>query len=269
MGIFGKLFGNDKQQEEKNTISHQEEWDSYMTHVDNVLGSIMVDLGIKSIAPVQDKPNVAWISVNMNNPREDGLSSNEESNGLYQIEDALVDTLALKYNCIYVGRLTSDGHRDFYFYFGKNDGCDKTISEVMKAFPGYEYDFGIKEDKDWSGYLDFLYPLPIQYQEMMNRRVLINLEKNGDNHEIPREVDHFLYFNTEEGRTGFIEFAEGKGFSVKQTNTKESENYKFMLHLIRIHKVDFNSINEYTIELWEAAPGYSGYYDGWGCPIAK
>ena len=46
----------------------------------------------------------------------------------------------------------------------------------------------------WSHYFGFLYPDEFSYQTMQNRKVLMQLEKNGDKMEVPCEIDHFFYF---------------------------------------------------------------------------
>lgn len=76
MGILSNLFGGKSEKLIK--IKHQEDWDFYLTNVDDKLSSIAVDLGLKSVAPIVDKQHIVWISLKMNNPREDGLSSKEE-----------------------------------------------------------------------------------------------------------------------------------------------------------------------------------------------
>ncbi len=54
----------------------------------------------------------------------------------------MVEKIVSKHNATYVGRLTSAGDRDLYFYFGDTTLYDKTISEVMVAYPKYQFDFG-------------------------------------------------------------------------------------------------------------------------------
>jgi Family of unknown function (DUF695) len=158
MGLFDKLFGKTTPAQPTITATinneHSEEWEFYFSNVNDKLASLYVDLGLHKIAPMMDKPNVVWVSIKMNNPREDGLSSNKESNELYKIEDALVDKLKDKFKSIYVGRVTTTGNRDLYFYFGDTTLYDKVISDVMITFPKYHFDFGSKEDKTWSGYLE-------------------------------------------------------------------------------------------------------------------
>jgi hypothetical protein len=122
MGLFDKIFGK-RETESKPEIpgdnsTHEEDWDFYFSNVDDVIASFYVDLGLAKVAPLNDKPNLVWISVNMNNPREDGLSSSEEFDTLTAIEDRLEEFILSKHNSTYAGRLTTDGRRDLYFYMG-------------------------------------------------------------------------------------------------------------------------------------------------------
>src|SRR5690606_35320437 len=200
------------------------------------------------VAPMTDKPNVVWVSVKMNNPREDGLSSQEESGLLGDIEDALVDKIISKHNSIYVGRLTSAGDRDLYFYFGNTTLYDKTISEVMVAFPKYQFDFGSKEDKEWGGYFDFLYPTPQQYQNIQNRRVIEQLEKGGDKLTKEREAFHWIYFKSDSGREKFLEKIKTDNFSIVHKGSDKSlGEVAYRLQIKRVDKVDQNSVDEYVI----------------------
>lgn len=251
-------------------IKDEEDWDFYFSNIDDNLASIFVDLGLNTVAPMKDKPNVVWISFKMISPMEDGLSSREEYDILCDIEDTLVTQITSKYNSIYIGRLTSKGYRDLYFYFGDTVLYDKTISEVMVAFPKYEYDFGSKEDKKWTGYFDFLYPSPLQMQTIQNRRVIYQLEKNGDDLTKAREVDHWIYFKTEKDIETYLEKISTDGFNlVEKGYNKEIDETPFWLHISRIDHVDQNSVDNYVIYLWELANELNADYDGWETSIEK
>lgn len=274
MGLFDKLFGKTNPQQPTTTSAtkagHQEEWEFYFSNVNDKLGSLFVDLGLYKVAPMADKPNVVWVSIKMNNPREDGLSSQEESGLLGDIEDALVDKIVSKHNVIYVGRLTSAGDRDLYFYLGDTTLYDKTISEVMVAYPKYQFDFGSKEDKEWGGYFDFLYPTPQQYQNIQNRRVIEHLEKGGDNLTKEREVFHWIYFKSESDRENFLEKIKNDNFSIVDKGSDKSwGEFAYRLQLKRVDKVDQNSVDEYVIYLWKLANEIGGDYDGWETSIEK
>ncbi|MCL2157313.1 MAG: DUF695 domain-containing protein [Methanobrevibacter sp.] len=251
----------------ENKLNHDEDWDFYMSYVDGIIGSFLIDLGLINIVPIEDKPNVVWISINIQNPLENGLLSNEESETFYAIEDNIVDDIANQHNAIFVGRLTSDGKRQLYFYFDDTLGYDKTINHAMLKYPTYEFDFGSKEDVEWDVYLNFLYPLPNQYQMIMNDRVIRQLEQSGDNLSKERMVDHAIYFKTENDMENFISEIEKENFTVIASHQTEEKDY--FLNVGRVDKVDYESVNDYVLYLWELAGKYNGDYTGWGCEVEK
>lgn len=274
MGLFDKLFGK-KEQETKpennqENSTHEEEWDFYFSNVNDILGSFYVDLGLAKVAPFNGKPNLVWVSVNMNNPREDGLSSNEEFEALLVLEDRLQESISGRHNSIYAGRLTTDGRRDFYFYMGDTTLYDKTISESMVAYPSYTFDFGIKEDRLWTSYFEFMYPNPRQFQSIQNRRVIDNLEKNGDTLTKARPVDHWIYFKTEEDRNTFLSKIENLNFKIISKDEKTSVgDFPYKLHISRVDNIDHDSVDDYVLDLWEFANECNGDYDGWETTVEK
>lgn len=274
MGLFNKLFG--KKNAEKSTtifqqkVEYQEEWEFYFSNVNEKLGSLVVDLGLYRVAPMKDKPNILWISIKMNNPSEDELSSQGESEILGYIEEALIDNITSKHNSIYVGRLTSAGDRVFYFYVENLKDFDQVISEVMAVYPEYQYDFDSKEDKEWQGYFDFLYPLPQQFQSIQNRRVIEQLEKNGDNLTKEREVFHWIYFKSNIDRERFLEKIKNDKFLIvnKEYDISLGE-FPYQLQIKRVDKVDQSSVDGYVIYLKDLAEEIGGDYDGWETSIEK
>lgn len=274
MGLFDKLFGkkdqNDTSEQTTSNPPHKEEWDFYFSNVDNIIGSFYIDLGLIHIAPVSDKLNLVWISVQMNSPREDGLSSSEEFETLKAIEDRLQEFILAKHNAIYAGRLTTDGRRDFYFYMGDTTLYDKTISESLVAFPAYSFDFGIKEDKQWEQYINFMYPNPRQFQSIQNRRVIDNLEEHGDPLTKARPVDHWIFFKTEADKEKFLSKISNDGFTIVINDyDKELGETPFRLHISRVDKVDHKSVDDYVLKLWELAEECNGEYDGWETSVEK
>jgi uncharacterized protein (TIGR01619 family) len=248
-------------------INYTEDWDFYMSNVDGVIGSIFVDLGLINIVPIADKSNLVWVSISMKNPRENGLPHNEENEMLNAMEDNIVNNITKKHNAIFVGRLTSDGKRHLYFYFDGLGGYEKTIMQSMSKYSTYQFDHGSKEDKEWDGYLNFLYPLPNQHQMIMSSRVIRNLEQQGDNLSKERMVDHFIYFDIEKDIQKYISKIEKQNFKVIENYQNDEKIY--VLHIGRIDKVDYQSANDYVLYLWELANEHNGYYDGWGTTVEK
>lgn len=260
MGILNKFFGKKKNEQEY--ISN---WSFYFSDVNDKFSSIGTDLNLHNIAPILNQFNVGYLSIKMKLPRENGLSSNEESETLWNIEDKIIknlDSSNIKFT--FTGRLTSNGIRDIYFYIDNTALFENIVHNSMGSFPTYEHIIEHKEDRNWSGYFDFLYPLPRQMQQIQNRNVLEQLEKGGDNLTKSREVFHWIYFYTEHDLNNYETYCLSKGFKVLvKTETDGTEEYSFVLEISRVDKVAYNEIDEYTLELWEKANDLNAQYDGW------
>ena len=264
--LLSKKEQANKQVEEET----EENWDFYLTKVNDKLASIALDLGIKNIAPIKDKPILTWVFIKMNKPREDGLSSNEEMEVLGNIEDDLTSTYKYKFNSVYAGRITSDNEREFYFYQSDSTDIYETTKKVMSKYNNYKYESGFQKDEKWSQYLELLYPLPEQLQNIQNRHVIESLEKSGDKLTKEREVFHWIYFKAKDDRAKYIKIVTEKGFQIEnQDNQKTTGDFPFKLNIKRIDMVDYSSINEYTIYLWKLANELNGEYDGWETSVEK
>lgn len=262
------MFSKIEQQNSADKYSKQHslkgEWDFYLSNIDDVMGSFFVDLGLIHVAPISGKPYLVWISVTMNNPREDGLSSSNEFESLKQIEDRLNNLIIVNHNAVYAGRLTTDRRRDFYFYVGNTRQHEKTISDAMMAFPTYKFDYGLKEDQKWEEYLNFMYPHPSQYQSILNRRVVESLEKRGDLLTKARPVDHWIFFKTDDDKKRFLSVIRDDGFTIVDEDYDiELGQAPYRLRISRIDKVDHDSVDDYAIHLWRVAEECNGDYDGW------
>lgn len=258
MGLLNNLFGQKK---------YPEDWNFYLTEIDGKRASISLNLALKELIPIKEKPNLTWISVKLNSPSDNGLTTNEESEILFDIEDKFLGKIN-RNNALYIGRLTSDGTRDFYFY-SKNSDLFKSESEkISREYPTYEILIHSKEDKDWNSYLD-IYPSELDFQSISNRSVLENLEKNGDNLSKAREVFHWIYFNNEIDRKNYSDEVIKENFEVAEETYGKNIELPFGLRIKRLDHVDYNDIDEYTSYLWQLAKNYNADYDGWETSVEK
>ncbi len=247
-----------------------DEWGFYFCRVDNRPASMFVDLGIRQDVPVADLSELAWLRLYMRQPREDGLSGKEEYDRLIEIEEALTQALANAETTIaYVGRNTSNGCRDYYFYTGIGTQAESCLSLAMVPFPEYEFEVGSRPDPEWTVYCEFLYPSRRAYRTILNDRVLAALEKHGDRHDIEREVTHWIYFQSPEDRDRYLKAAIQRGYKVVKQNDDGKGERRFGLTLSRFHAVDFRTINDVVLELFDLAQKYAGDYDGWETSVER
>lgn len=244
-----------------------DDWDFYSCRVDDEPASIFVDLGIRRDVPLSGRPYMAFIRLFMRASRPDGLSSQEEFEELIRIEDQVTAALTAQDAATYVGRNTSGGCRDFYFYARDPSGWSGAVSAALAEFPEYKYESGSRLDEGWATYLDFLYPSPEDMERIQNRRVCDSLRKNGDALSEPREIDHWAYFPDEESRTRFLGAIKPLGFKVRELNRSGNDDRPFGIQFFRIDLPSFGTIDGVTLPLHRAAIEAGGDYDGWETQI--
>lgn len=273
MSLFDKDLGNTnkKNEEQQQQLPiHKEDWEYYVRPINNIRVSILVDMGFAKVAPIAGKPNMIWVSIEMENPTEHWCPNKEESTILESIEANLVDSLVSKHNSVYVGWLTTKGKRTFYFYLGNTTTYDKTISESMLKFPSYKFEFQAKEDKLCNGYFNALHPTPDQIQMIKNARIIRALEKEGDDLTSERMVNHCAYFRDDADAQDYIHEIKKMNFQVLSEKIKDTTSvFKYEVNFGRIDKIDPASLNEYMLYLWKLAYKKNGYYGNWSCISVK
>lgn len=241
-----------------------EDWDFYPLLVDGEPASIYLDLGLAAEAPIVGQPYLSYLRVYMREPRPDGLSSQDEFDSLIAIEDSLQSSLGSSQEMTYVGRNTSSGNRDFYFYSAQPDALEVLIRNAMADHSDYSFKVGQRHDPSWDVYLRFLHPRPEDLQRIMNRRVLENLASHNDDHSIARIIDHRAYVPSLEAAEVLKVILVKDGFNVNEVEASEESVI-----------VDFNrsdrpsDIDEVVIPLARRIEELGGDYDGWGCQVTS
>lgn len=262
------MFKNIFNKKSEKTIDIKNDWASYFCRVEDKPGSIRLNLALNEIAPIEKYKYRIWFSIKLLKPDENGFTTREEFPTICDIEDDISNALE-KVGVILVGALKTNGTFDLYFYSKNIEGFEKIINSVMKNYSDYNYATDSKTDNEWNDYFNFLYPGEYEYQTILNQRVLMNLDKEGDNSESEREIDHWLYFKTEDDRNNYIPKIEKIGYKVISKNNLEEGQYLYQLNISKVSDAYSNTINDSVWELITLSKEDNGVYDGWGCPIAK
>ena len=244
-------------------------WDFFMCRIEGPPASIRTNLALIEVAPLEGLSQRLQFYIKMQNPRPDGLSSNEEYPILCDIEDAIGDK-AEAIGAVLAGVVKSEGFLELWFYTQNAEALAKTCEDALQTFEGYQSGYNIAKDPEWEDYFGFLYPDEFSYQTMQNRKVLMQLEKNGDKMEVPREIDHFFYFKEAAQQQAFAKEAEAKGFKVRfnddefvEDRKAEGKEYPYMVEATREDSP--LDIDDIVWDLLELASPFEGDYDGWGC----
>lgn len=247
-----------------------EDWDVYVCQIDDQPAAVFVDLGRAQAAPEPKRPWLLRVQIPLLTPRPDGLSDQEETEALYELEDELFAAVAQGLRACYVGRITSQGRREMFYYGKSAEGFEPAVQKAAARFPQYEITSRAQEDRDWDVYSDLLYPSDLDMQSIQNRRVVDRLAESGDDLSQSREIAHWLYFPSEHARNQLIEQVEGEGFAAETFQTeKPDDEFAFGLRLVRNDHAALDFLDPLVADLFLRAQNCGGEYDGWESQVVK
>ena len=240
------------------------EWDSYLAQYEGKLGSTLVDLSLKKTAPRKNLRFVLVTGVTFKECSTDGMPNPNEFDKLHLISDSVKKIVEKSGTSRLAGTFTHQCQRLDYYYISDTAKIRGLLTNMyQKRFPLYEPYINLKEDEGWKYYLDFLFPNEITQEYMSNSRVVTKLFEAGDKLDKPRQVDHWIYFDSEVDREMFIQYATKQNFKVERKDKLQHLDLPYLLQISRNDKVNISSISEITIELRKRATMHKGKYDGW------
>lgn len=243
-------------------------WESYLGDFDGGAGSVLLNMSLKEVAPMPKYPYLVITGVKFTKC-ENGLPRPDAYAGLYEIGDSIEVVVNRSSKAIAAGTFTHECKRLNYYYLADTTGVRQRLTNLyLLSFPGYEASIHIAEDKDWEGYLKFLYPNEATIQYIQNEKLIYNLKESGDSVIMPRPIEYGIYFKTAEDRDHFIVYALREHYKIESKAAATGE-YPFELTISKISPLDVDMIHPVSLELKKQAPLYNGEYDGWGCGVVK
>ena len=222
---------------------------------------IFFDHGLREQIDQLSQRFVVRCVVKLKSPTEEGLPANEEFDSLMSLEDELVGRVADS-GCVYVGRITAEGSRQFIFYSGGDAAALETLARQVGEQTTYEISASTSPDPDRRVYWDELFPTEPDWRVINDMQVIEALEEHGDDQSVEREIQHWVYFPHRELKDAFIPWATAAGYAVEETE-KENDSDEYGLVLSHLCKPDLITISSFTLELLEEAKAHGGKYDGW------
>ena len=243
-----------------------QEWNAYRSWIDDNPAVFRLNLALDEVAPIEGFSYCVRITIELKNPDENGFSTNERP-AIYAIEDQILRPLQSDKD-ILVAVLTARGEVTWYFYSQAPEALQERLSATWDTSMGYTYQVECSEDKQWNFFLKGLYPNIYEKQTIYNREILSACQENEDQVEVPRPIEHWLYFDTEQDMLSAIEKAAALGFTVYSSKKVEAEEGEEDLEdlgyrLILSKENTPIDIDGDTWDLIDIALDTHGNYDGW------
>ena len=249
-----------------------QEWNAYRSWIDDNPAVFRLNLALDEVAPIEGFPYCVRITIELKNPDENGFSTNERPQ-IYAIEDQILRPLQSDKD-ILVAVLTVRGEVTWYFYTQAPELLQERLKATWDTSMGYTYQVECSEDKQWNFFLKGLYPNIYEKQTIYNREILSAYQKYDDQVEVPRPIEHWLYFDTEQDMLSAIEKAAALGFTVYSSEKVVPEEGKEVQEdlgycLILSKENTPIDIDGDTWDLIDIALDTHGGYDGWETILVK
>ncbi|MDD2266607.1 DUF695 domain-containing protein [Sulfuricurvum sp.] len=212
-----------------------------------------VELDLIEEAPQEYRPSLLWLFV-----KADAVTESLES-----FTQDLIATLNTSLDAVFAGRVMKEGWAEFYFYAPQSKRFENISSDVMNRHGGFVYERGSSRDSKWEMYSDNLYPDAYGLLSIQNRHTIAALVEAGDDLNIPREVEHYLFFQTKSSMERAIAQLASHGFNVKEYVNDDESDYGYGVVLIKNEAITAEIVEETTTSLYESAMQEHGLYEGW------
>lgn len=243
-------------------------WDFFQCSVNGKPASIYLDLHLRESAPDATRPLllIVWLDLRFPDP-DHRMATDAEFDALGGIEDRLVENFESAYRCVYAGRITTDGRREFYFYSATGNQIESLALSALAPYPGYTVKAWSQPDAQWQQYLAVLYPSGSSLRWMKDKGVVEALAKAGDTPGIARAVSHSSYFASDAKRTAFIQSIENAGFRIGKLldNRKAGDSHPFGVEYQLVQTPTLAVMSETTALLSKLSEKNAGQYEGWEC----
>lgn len=204
-------------------------------------------------APQKERPWLLWLFV-----KADGFSEPLEA-----FTRDLSSALETSLDAQFAGRVIKDGWTELYYYAPSAKRFENISSDIMNAHGGFAYERGSSKDTKWDMYINNLYPDPYGLLSIQNRHTIVSLIEAGDDLTIPREVEHYLFFQTKTSMERAVSGLNSHGYEVKEYVNDDESDYGYGVVLIKTESIIPESIEETTTSLYKSAIQEHGIYEGW------
>lgn len=272
-------------------------WDFFFSDFGDEPAVVRLDLSAGDEAPIADLPWLLRIDVSFVPDPDTGAPTESERIVLGEIEDQFSAWIEAQQNGAFIASVLLPERRSLVAYLASNAITERSARTAMTAAEGRPLTLEFNHDPEWNTYFLQLYPNEQQQRWMADRQLVSFMESQGDQLEVPRQVDFTAFFSSETDRDNYLREALALGYQPEpegnpsiysedatvEGESEEAESldefemeelanaedtraeYPFTLTVVRETPVDLESIYAFTEELSELARKHTGLFDGWAC----
>lgn len=164
-----------------------------------------------------------------------------------------------------VGWRARAGQAELYFH-GERALDRRHLAHAARHLPGVVIRCSERDDPRWTFYLESLHPGPALDPLLLTAVQLEERQRCGDDHAVPRAVDHLVRFRDPRDRQRFAELLREVRQDWDVRPFEADGERRFGLECTAEHSLQRWVIDAHVIALAGRADELGGVYDGWGAP---
>jgi regulator of RNase E activity RraB len=235
-----------------------ESWQTFMT--EGPFGPLWVSFDTEAMEEEvrASRPKCLRVIMQVDEPDEDGLPGEDETDVLGALEDELVDRFTIaKAPVRLVGRLTHGGLRELVLQVGDVEAAKMVITGWSGAA---ELEVDLHEHEGWTFFDDMVWPSDADWEQIANRDLVEQLVEAGCDPTAPVAAD-FTFTGPHEALVALSATLRDSGFEVALDDGGE------VLEATQEVGLEPISLTALTIELAVMAERHGAAFDGWGAAI--
>lgn len=248
-----------------------QEWDNYIYSLNGRPVSIMLNMALKERTSGLGRSFAIILRTKYADVDKYGFPGDQDKDKLDSLENDLEKELMGKNGAVYAGRFTQRGLREFYFYVLDTVDFSIHCKTVMDKYPDLPWLAKAVYDRNWTNYMEVLYPSDVEKEKMENRKMVMTLQSKGDDLSRARRIEHTLYFKVAQSRRTFLTTPAIQGFNVSEMPIEKSNDseYPYLLIIWHHEKPELKKMNDITLTLTHLAGKNGGKYEGWQTKVMK
>ena len=245
-----------------------ENWDSYLSTINDKPASLLVDMGLYTTAPDQRYPFVVISGPQAQNTKKNGIPNKQEITDLEQMLTVTGSFIAGVTVSVLAGTFTYNNQRLNYYYVKDTAGVRNAILRMYnRNFKGYEFVLRMKYDPQWLNYLTFLYPTEATQNQMENNKIITRMLESGDSLVQKRNINFAVCFNSDTAWAAFTLFIRNNQFTLQKTPTIKNAPFPLCLIFSQYNSIKPDSITLMTTAIKKEVKRHSGIYNGWDATL--
>lgn len=243
-------------------------WRVYQREIDGKPFVASINEGLCDAAFQSGRDMCLEISLTASETKANGLPTSDAYSAFQRLNDDIQAAMAKATgaNSAYAARLTGDGMQTLFLYLPSPVVVVPEVVSIAKRH-GIACECTLTHDPDWQIWIEKAWPTSDEQRWCLDGEVIDNSVRHGDRVEVPRPIEHCLYFSDESAIATFADWATAQGFEV--SSVSEDESGKWCVLVVKIAPLEIGAVFAQTSALTAAAAEHGGEYDGWGTVIVK